>query len=334
MLRSALSPAGQARALVLVATVLVAAGGPLLDPSRTEAHRLLVLLAVMAVLITGSLVLPWHRWSPWALLAFPSCTMVGNAVLGQIDDRFGVAFVALHMLCFVWAGLYGPRGAALALLPVAVPTWVLTVDDWNPTAAIQLLIDAVLWLVVAQLLAGLTRRQAAALAQLHRAAHTDSLTTLDNRSSLQARLESLGPDDVVVMVDLDHFKAVNDDFGHAAGDRVLREFGETVRACLRGSDYAARYGGEEFVVVLRNAVAADAHEVTARIRHRWRRSGGGITFSAGIAAHSAARDVQSTLALADRALYAAKRAGRDRDRVAADDDHAQATTGPTGTPAD
>jgi diguanylate cyclase (GGDEF)-like protein len=145
--------------------------------------------------------------------------------------------------------------------------------------------------------------------RLAEAAAIDALTGLPNRRMLDRALDRLVDDDVVVILDLDHFKTVNDEFGHPAGDEVLRRFGAAMRATVRSRDLVARLGGEEFVIVLRPPEGAEAF--LGRLRDEWAvQRPRPVTFSAGIA--RATRSLGDPLARADQALYRAKRAGRDR----------------------
>ena len=140
-------------------------------------------------------------------------------------------------------------------------------------------------------------------------ASTDVLTGLPNRRMLARALGRLSRDDAVILLDLDHFKRVNDDLGHAAGDDVLRAFGAVLRATVRGRDIVGRFGGEEFVVVV--APPAGADTFLERLQADWvARRPHPVTFSAGIA--RSVGDPEATLALADAALYRAKEAGRDQ----------------------
>ncbi len=147
----------------------------------------------------------------------------------------------------------------------------------------------------------------------------DVLTGLPNRRSLGRFLGRLVPGEVVVMLDLDFFKQVNDTEGHDAGDRVLRAFGKTLADETRGRDRAGRWGGEEFVVVLSGDADPDAF--LTRLRSKWElRRPLEITFSAGIAVVEAGADSAAILAAADRAMYLAKSSGRNQWCRAGDQD--------------
>jgi len=155
----------------------------------------------------------------------------------------------------------------------------------------------------------------------------DVLTGILNRRAVSEHLErelsrarrESGPL-AVVMVDLDHFKRVNDAHGHAAGDEVLREAARRLGATLRGSDAVGRFGGEEFLVVLPGATVAGAHESAERLRLavsaqpvQAGKAAVEVTCSLGVAGWRAPRqDVDGLLAAADSALYRAKELGRNR----------------------
>jgi diguanylate cyclase (GGDEF)-like protein len=157
------------------------------------------------------------------------------------------------------------------------------------------------------------------MAETQLQASTDPLTGLMNRRSLENRarmLRATGLEYALVMCDLDHFKALNDRFGHETGDRALRVFTETLRESVRAEDLTCRYGGEEFVVLLPGIQTHEAIEVMERVREelaRATRRGDVPTFTAsfGIAHMSDADDFDDLLERADRALFAAKDAGRD-----------------------
>jgi diguanylate cyclase (GGDEF)-like protein len=168
----------------------------------------------------------------------------------------------------------------------------------------------------------------AAHEELAALAATDPATGLPNQRALTASIDAElarrfrnGRPCTLLFLDIDHFKSVNDTFGHAAGDAVLREFGEVVAAELRAIDSFGRWGGEEFVAVLPGIDAAVAMPVAERVRtavsaHEFGAAPGWqVTVSIGVAA-SLDGGREDLLAGADAALYVAKREGRDRVRRA------------------
>jgi diguanylate cyclase (GGDEF)-like protein len=154
----------------------------------------------------------------------------------------------------------------------------------------------------------------------------DPLTNLLNRRAAMERLSAMSrehtgdePGFVVAMLDVDHFKRINDDYGHEAGDRVLVELADLLRATVREEDLVARWGGEEFLVLLPEATLEDGEAVVdrllAKVRGHALRVGQHhltLTVSVGLAQHVREEDIGTTLSRADRALYLAKKAGRDR----------------------
>ncbi len=158
----------------------------------------------------------------------------------------------------------------------------------------------------------------------------DRITGLPNRRTCERKLESCmqrakryGVSFSVVMLDLDHFKRVNDTYGHDTGDQVLRAVADHLRHALRLSDFVGRWGGEEFLLVLEEAHPVDAQIRMERIRDEVKKhvfhSGPDsfhTSFSAGIALLSGDPKMDATtVSRADVALYAAKKGGRDRVEV-------------------
>jgi diguanylate cyclase (GGDEF)-like protein len=164
--------------------------------------------------------------------------------------------------------------------------------------------------------------------RLRNLALRDGLTNLYNRRFLEEMLERLCTDAErrkasvsAIMLDLDHFKLVNDQHGHAAGDTVLREVAAGILSCLRSLDVACRYGGEEFAIILPDCslanATAKAEQIRSRINERTTASGLAITVSLGVASIPETCGGQLELIPeADTALYAAKQQGRDRVVVA------------------
>lgn len=145
--------------------------------------------------------------------------------------------------------------------------------------------------------------------RLAESASTDLLTGLLNRRMIDRALGRLSADDTVIMLDLDNFKEVNDNFGHAAGDEVLRVFGSVLSSTVRGRDIVGRFGGDEFLILIAPPEGADLF--LRRLRAEWLPERPfPVTFSAGIA--TSAGDPGETVRLADQALYQAKKAGRDQ----------------------
>ena len=169
--------------------------------------------------------------------------------------------------------------------------------------------------------------------QLQHLADHDPLTGLRNRRSFEQALETqlacverYGPEGALIMLDLDHFKAVNDTFGHLAGDEVLESVAMALRRTLRASDTIGRLGGDEFAVLLPKADLCEARIVAAKLSECVRAEGlrlqaGGpghpVTASVGVVVLAAEhRTVAEASAAADAAMYAAKTAGRDHYAIA------------------
>ncbi len=165
---------------------------------------------------------------------------------------------------------------------------------------------------------------------LRRAMQHDSLTGLYNHLAAKERLAAALQQAVaakqplaVAMLDIDHFKKINDGYGHPMGDQVIRSLAWFLRQRLRKTDIIGRYGGEEFLLVLPGADAARALEVLDRIRtdfgqlrHPFNETWCSATFSGGVAGLHGPADADALIRLADEALYAAKRAGRNRNVLA------------------
>jgi len=150
--------------------------------------------------------------------------------------------------------------------------------------------------------------------------HTNILRTLGREAMAAARTNAPM---AVAMIDIDHFKAINDTYGHAVGDQVIVRLTHLLRNRLRRIDYVGRYGGEEFAVVMPNTDAAAAkvvldglREAAAAVPHHADNKTFNVTFSAGIAAFPAYTDPVKLVDAADAALYRAKRGGRNRIEIA------------------
>jgi diguanylate cyclase (GGDEF)-like protein len=200
-------------------------------------------------------------------------------------------------------------------LGVAVGEWGGGLDARIPTSTVRALAQA-------SMHSALALRNARLLGENERLATRDSLTGLANRrlfdESLQrevARAQRLTAPLSLLVLDVDHFKQVNDTYGHQTGDAVLREVADALVANTKNYDVAARYGGDEFVVLLPGCGRDDALRVAERVRNGIARAVGEapVTISAGVASvPDNATDAERLMAAADAALYDAKRAGRNR----------------------
>ncbi|MBE1530114.1 diguanylate cyclase (GGDEF)-like protein [Sphingopyxis sp. OAS728] len=170
----------------------------------------------------------------------------------------------------------------------------------------------------------------AARSAAERVANTDMLTGLPNRRHTLATLEralagaqSHGAPLAVAIFDIDHFKRINDTYGHAAGDQVIRRVALRAKAALREEDIVGRIGGEEFVCILQRSSAQAAEIVAERVRKAVEAGTAAeddlpnATISVGLAVYDGEADVEELLHRADKALYVAKREGRNRLRSAA-----------------
>ncbi len=249
-----------------------------------------VLLAV-AVLVTGEATSPVLVW-----FALPAVT------LGfRFEPRGMVLGTAFILLMFVLCAVVPNPGAAL--------------DHRQALVAAAALIVSVVILSGALVESDRAHRRRSTL---------DPLTGLFNRNALEQRLAELngqpcdpaeGLSHALLLCDLDHFKRVNDQLGHAAGDAVLQDVAYTMRAALQAGDSIYRVGGEEILVILPGAGREDALEISERLRTEVRERrpvGVQVTVSIGVAVSEPdVVDTDDLIARADAALYAAKAGGRD-----------------------
>jgi two-component system cell cycle response regulator len=313
---------------------------------------LLVLAIGLRLLLGGG-----ARTASYLLLLGSLMTMLGADTVYTLFGEAGSGWS-----CFLWLTTYALLGGA-ALHPsmrrIDDPATVRTVRTTSTRliglAAASLLAPVVLLVqyhnghledvpvigvACALLFLLVLGRMAGLVAAQHRIAVTDALTGLRTRGDFEERLRaqvagrrnrSFG----VILLDIDHFKRINDSFGHPAGDEVLRDVARRLRAVSRAGDVVARYGGEEFAVLVPDAGEAQVAVLADRVRRIV--AGGevdvgdgvrrGVTVSVGTAMlPDDATGPDELVWLADRALYAAKRAGRNQvvaARQAAGSDGAQ-----------
>ncbi|MEX8494954.1 GGDEF domain-containing protein [Sphaerotilus sp.] len=255
------------------------------------------------------------------------------------------AALGLLVLVVVFAMFrLGPRealrlAAAALLLLGAASRWMTLADPFHFPAAVEALNLAYTTVVlagVALLAMRVTQLREQhqqqrselqqALARISELATRDELTGLPNRRAI---LDQLATETArharkklplaIALIDLDHFKRINDAHGHTGGDQVLRGFAHRVESELRGGDVMARWGGEEFLLMLPDTSIEAAQQCLQRLRNRLRASpfdevasGLRLTFSAGVTGCLGQGDIDSAIERADQAMYRAKDAGRDR----------------------
>ncbi len=218
--------------------------------------------------------------------------------------------------------------AWLGLLCGAVVVPFLFANYDTRTATVLSLSMALTWLASAWLVYAVTEQAS----RLRDMAVTDALTGAYNRRYLELQLQQAlgnwqryGKPSTLLLIDIDHFKRINDRFGHSAGDDAIRGLVDVISRRIRSVDTLCRYGGEEFVVLLGEADgmagAGVAEEIRARVEAAKILPEGSMTVSVGVADLTAAGNTDHWLNLADAALYLAKRNGRNRVEMALPDVH-------------
>jgi diguanylate cyclase (GGDEF)-like protein len=278
-------------------------------------------MACCGALLLGARRLPW-----WAvkLIAIQG---------GSIATSISVAFIhpmGVAPLYYVWpamtAGYFGTRRDAVAQVLVTAGGFAgaLAIEGHQIGAGGMVSGTVVVLAVVTAWVVYVAEMNTNLVDRLAEVASTDALTGLLNRHALTgaaerelARARAAGLPISVVLFDLDHFKRLNDNFGHGAGDEALRGFATILDEHASVADLVARWGGEEFLVVLFDRDAAAAERWASAVAERLARESVGLTTSAGVASAGPDDELETLLLAADRALYAAKAAGRNHVRLAA-----------------
>ena len=303
------------------ATQLVVLVAPDPDPSD---HAGLACVGLACGLL-ALLLLLWRR-PPVAVLHLicPLGTLVTTAAVAVAEP---VALTAMfYLLPLTLAAYFLDRRAVAANLVLVAAAYGLALALWvDPVLRVASFV-AVLSIVavVSAVVLALTERVGALMQRLQQLATYDPLTGALTRQALTDRLDAemarvarTNTTSAVAMIDIDHFKALNDERGHAAGDAALRLFGEVVEDGKRRADVFGRIGGEEFVVILVDTDAAGAAAFGNLLRERLAAAGSPVTVSVGVAdTRGSGHSAGAILADADDALYAAKRAGRNRSLIA------------------
>ena len=222
----------------------------------------------------------------------------------------GAGFVRLSVAVAVF-GHY-----AAQCVPLLVPG--VDATDALGTATARAIPVGTALAAVALIVHGLRDRDRAQQADLQRMAHTDPLTELSNRRGLRLAIDELqvhAGNCTIVMIDLDHFKAINDGEGHEVGDRVLQATAAALRQLIGPGDLAVRFGGEEFVVLLQSPALDAAAPFTDGLALALREIGASqkpVTASFGVTPWAKGEPFSAAIRRADAAVYEAKEAGRDR----------------------
>ncbi|WP_372593974.1 GGDEF domain-containing protein [Actinotalea sp.] len=285
--------------------------------------------AVIAAGMAGTGLLVWavrrpRRWLLEIVAQWGTLLVGGNIVLMPTVGIMPV-YLLWPMVLVAYVGslrvLVGTYLWAMTVLGVAVvlnPPTFGTADVMIGMGSTLAIIAGIVWIV--------TQRQARLREELEIAARTDPLTGLLNRRAFLpwlgdglARAAEQDLPFTVVMLDLDHFKSINDRLGHFGGDRLLVEVAKAMRGASRGDDVLCRFGGEEFAVGLPGATADEARGYAARLSAALALAGAQegcvLTVSVGVASRVGECGVEELLHGADEALYAAKRAGRNRAAI-------------------
>jgi diguanylate cyclase (GGDEF)-like protein len=317
---------------------------------------------VLAAVVIASLLLAALAWSsacerlflPFARIVVPlrNVLVAGSVAAAAADGQ-------REMLMFLPVLLFGPFFFLGLSYRTALVTAVLTAVSFVIHAALSGLelpaaLRAIAFMLIALAGCAVAARQLERLSRtsfletrlISQLAQHDTLTGTKNRRVFDEHLARLWPRAVaekrtiaILLIDVDHFKAYNDCYGHQAGDIGLRRIAECLQSIVRGPlDVLARYGGEEFVAMLFDVDVDRAMAIADRVRqcvqelgieHRGSRTSASITVSIGVGViePTPARTPRGALQLADQALYAAKVGGRNRVRVMNEVDYEMLVTG-------
>ncbi len=294
----------------------------------------------------GLLMLPrpaWQRFGEYAAFGTVAVYMVVALQAFVLSPHAHALYAVANTLqwmpvLYVGAFAFFPptvavtASVALLVFSGLTPAWAVLrgTSHWSADIG-TLLINAygahLLVLLCLSMIVALRRQIAvvsAHAAEMESAAFTDGLTGTQNRRGMERLLReyahNLPRPSSLLLFDLDHFKLVNDRFGHMVGDEVLISTAQLIRSQLRVGDTIYRWGGEEFLVVALGMDGAGAEDLAERVRRVVAASvhpvAGSLSVSAGVSVCSAGEDLAAALARADQALYHAKDSGRNRVSVA------------------
>jgi diguanylate cyclase (GGDEF)-like protein len=317
--RSRLRLAGAGLLGVGAVTIVATLAAP--DPDPSDRKGLLICAAVFAVVALG--LAAWRRAPDLALRAICPLGTVATTVVVAL-----AAPVGLTPIFYLWpmlvAAYFLPRREVAVNFAFALAACALALHAWvePPLRESTFIAVAAILGVVTAVVLSLREEVRKLVFRLGELATRDSLTGALNRRAFEQRLEAelartsrtQAPLSLVVL-DVDHFKRINDSQGHAAGDRALLALCSAVREAKRRSDIFGRIGGEEFAIALPDTAIAGAERFAEGLREALRPAMGGVSLTVSLGVTDAAtadNSVRGMLHSADLALYAAKRAGRDR----------------------
>lgn len=282
--------------------------------------NLMIVVSVLLVLVYAIRSGRTQRAGRFFAVVVVIACIASTAMFGRTGILWGYVVLWINFLL---------TGRRFALVSNLILMTVLIVE----TSLFQSILEGVTYIVTALLVTTFAYIFAERLAryqdQLQMLALQDPLTFAGNRRMMRRDLTAAvsanrrsGKHFTLILLDLDHFKRINDQFGHEVGDRALRELADLVRQHIRTEDGFYRFGGEEFVLLLPDHGPASAGEVAESLHRRISGQlsyfGEAIRFSAGVAVLGGDEDWPAWITRADQAMYQAKHAGRDRIVVASD----------------
>ncbi|MFC4526112.1 GGDEF domain-containing protein [Dyella halodurans] len=331
-------------AIIVLALLSTLSGWGIMGARGLLSPVLRGMFATCTLVLVGLFVVAWRRMLPARALGL-GCLLFAVAVcalcmvLRLYSPRYGAALdleplylwiPVLYVFAFTLTDHKTSLAISLAVMAlfasISVPYLIRDIDGPYANFTLQLHVVSLVLIAALYFFSSYQRRLQLAeltVGELAALSNTDELTKLCNRRRMATlidvelgHLRERGTLFALVLFDIDHFKGINDKFGHGAGDAALVALAARAAQVFRGMDTLARWGGDEFVALLRNADLAEAlHIAGALCRHVATEpmvGGHGITISCGATIALDTDSVDSVLQRADAALYAAKRAGRNR----------------------